>query len=235
MEKAGLCVRYDCNNFGSMLQIFATQKAINQAGWDYEIIRYDKQTLKFYLENTTRIFNPYFMKGKISAFEKNRKLKAWPEVQKGNGIRNQYIAEYRKNQAVCIFSVDLDHFKAVNDTYGHKAGDEALKATSEVLKCSFPTGVVCRFGGDEFLVLLLGSLSNDAARNMAEVFLVKLRERFQAQEEFRNLSGSVGIAISHNIRYPIDELIKESDAALYEAKSAGRDCVRTAWELEEAK
>lgn len=96
MKKAGLCVRYDCNNFGSMLQILATQKAVNQAGWDYEIIRYDKRTPLFYLTNVTRLFNPYFMKGKIAAFEKKRKLKAYPEVQKGNAVRNRCIDQYRK-------------------------------------------------------------------------------------------------------------------------------------------
>lgn len=96
MKKAGLCVRYDCDNFGSMLQIFATQKAIKQAGWDYEIIRYDKRTPLFYLTNVTRLFNPYFMKGKIETFEKNRKLKEYSEVQKGNSIRNGCIDQYRK-------------------------------------------------------------------------------------------------------------------------------------------
>lgn len=96
MKKAGLCVRYDCDNFGSMLQILATQKAINQVGWDYEIIRYDKRTPMFYLTNVTRLFNPFFMKGKIEAFEKNRKLKGYPEVQKGNSIRNKCIDQYRK-------------------------------------------------------------------------------------------------------------------------------------------
>lgn len=96
MKKAGLCVRYDCNNFGSMLQILATQKAVNQVGWDYEIIRYDKRTPLFYLTNVTRLFNPYFMKGKIAAFEKKRKLKAYPEVQKGNAVRNRCIDQYRK-------------------------------------------------------------------------------------------------------------------------------------------
>lgn len=96
MKKAGLCVRYDCDNFGSMLQILATQKAINQAGWDYEIIRYDKRTPLFYLTNVTRLFNPYFMKGKIETFEKNRKLKGYPEVQKGNSVRNGCINKYRK-------------------------------------------------------------------------------------------------------------------------------------------
>lgn len=96
MKKAGLCVRYDCDNFGSMLQILATQKVINQAGWDYEIIRYDKRTPLFYLTNVTRLFNPYFMKGKIKTFEKNRKLKGYPEVQQGNAVRNKCIADYRK-------------------------------------------------------------------------------------------------------------------------------------------
>ena len=143
----------------------------------------------------------------------------------------EYVSEYRKNQAVCIFSIDLDHFKSVNDTYGHKAGDEALKAVGEVLKAAFPTGVVCRFGGDEFLVMLLGSLSEEAAKNMAEVCLDRLRERFHEQEQFRKLSGSIGIAVSHDIHYPIDELIKESDSALYAAKKAGRDCVCAAWEM----
>lgn len=96
MKKAGLCVRYDCDNFGSMLQILATQKAINQAGWDYEIIRYDKRTPLFYITNLTRVFNPYFMKGKIDTFEKKKKLKGYPEVHKGNSIRIKCIDAYRK-------------------------------------------------------------------------------------------------------------------------------------------
>lgn len=97
MKKAGLCVRYDCDNFGSMLQILATQKAIRAAGWDYEIIRYDKRTPLFYITNVTRLFNPYFMKGKIETFEKNRKLKGFPEVQQGNSTRNKWIADYRRS------------------------------------------------------------------------------------------------------------------------------------------
>ena len=79
-----------------MLQILATQKAIKNVGWDYETVRYDKRTPLFYLTNLTRVFNPYFMKGKIETFEKNRKLRGFPEVQKGNSIRNRCIAEYRK-------------------------------------------------------------------------------------------------------------------------------------------
>lgn len=96
MKKAGLCVRYDCNNFGSMLQIFATQKTIRRMGWEYEIIRYNKKTTMFYIKNVTRVFNPFFMKGKIQSLKKNLKLKNYPLIQKGNKRRNQCIAEFRK-------------------------------------------------------------------------------------------------------------------------------------------
>ena len=96
MKKAGLCVRYDCDNFGSMLQIYATQKAINDAGWDYEIIRYDKRTPLFYIQNISRIFNPFFMKGKIATFEKNQTLKKYPEAYQGDNTRRKCFAEYRK-------------------------------------------------------------------------------------------------------------------------------------------
>ena len=96
MKKAGLCVRYDCDNFGSMLQILATQKAIEQMGWKYEIIRYDKKTPLFYITNISRIFNPYFMKGKIENFLKNQKLKKYPELQKGNQKRRKCISRYRR-------------------------------------------------------------------------------------------------------------------------------------------
>ena len=63
MKKIGLCVRYDCNNYGSMLQIMATQKIIKDLGYEYEIIRYNKKTIGFIIKNIPRLFNPYFMRG----------------------------------------------------------------------------------------------------------------------------------------------------------------------------
>lgn len=96
MKKLGLCVRYDCNNYGSMLQILATQKVIKDAGWDYEIIRYDKKTISFMLMNVTRIFNPYFMNGKLEAINKKRKLNKHPEIKKKNQERIELIEKYRK-------------------------------------------------------------------------------------------------------------------------------------------
>lgn len=96
MKKLGLCVRYDCNNYGSMLQIFATQKAIKKMGWNYELIRYDKRTMTFLIKNITRLFNPYFMNGKLEELKKKRKLKHNEAVQKDNKIRLDYIEKYRE-------------------------------------------------------------------------------------------------------------------------------------------
>lgn len=96
MKKLGLCVRYDCNNYGSMLQIFATQKIINKFGWEYEIIRYDKKNVGFLLKNITRLFNPYFMNGKIENLKKRNMLKKHPEIKQKNDERLRCIENYRE-------------------------------------------------------------------------------------------------------------------------------------------
>ena len=96
MKKLGLCVRYDCNNYGSMLQILATQKAIERMGWDYEIIRYDKKTISFLIRNSLRVFNPYFMHGKIMALSKAKAMKAHPDIKLKNVERLKLFGAYRK-------------------------------------------------------------------------------------------------------------------------------------------
>lgn len=96
MSKLGLCVRYDCNNYGSMLQILATQKVIKDMGWEYEHIRYNKKTIGFMIKNVTRLFNPYFMSGKIMDLKKKRKMNQHPEVKKRDAERLALFAKYRK-------------------------------------------------------------------------------------------------------------------------------------------
>lgn len=96
MKKVGLCVRYDCNNYGSMLQIMATQKAIKDCGEVYEHIRYDKKTVLFILKNLNRLFNPYFIQGKLSELKKEKGMARDSEVKKGNLLRVKKFEEYRK-------------------------------------------------------------------------------------------------------------------------------------------
>lgn len=96
MKKIGLCVRYDCNNFGSMLQILATQKAIEDCGCKYEHIRYDKKTIAFFVKNLNRLFNPYFIRGKLMGFQKKKGLAFNEEVNQGNTKRNAMFRKYRE-------------------------------------------------------------------------------------------------------------------------------------------
>ncbi len=102
MKKIGLCVCYDTKNFGSQLQVLATDKQINRLGYQTEIIRYKKKmSLKFALQTIPRLFNPYFVKGKLSGIKKDRVMAQHPEIEKKVGIRNRrferFVDQYFQN------------------------------------------------------------------------------------------------------------------------------------------
>ena len=134
----------------------------------------------------------------------------------------QYIHGSRGNKSVSLLYIDLDWFKAVNDTYGHKVGDAVLTGTARTLVESFPNDFVARLGGDEFLVARLGECSVEQLEKEAGEFLAKLNARFQASREMSSLSASIGIAQGTDSHMDIDLLIQHSDQALYQAKKEGR-------------
>ncbi len=147
----------------------------------------------------------------------------------------EFLAENRKKQSTCVLTVDLDNFKYVNDTYGHKAGDEVLKVVSNTLEESFPAALVCRFGGDEFLVLMLGSAKLQKAKELAEEFRKRLQLCMSSEKKFMRITASIGIASTEDTEFPIDELVRRSDEALYEAKNTGRNRVCVYDEMEHKK
>ena len=132
----------------------------------------------------------------------------------------------RENKELSILMIDLDHFKAVNDNYGHDAGDKVLQRVGQSLKGSFRNAdKICRYGGEEFLVLLKGSGMENSLRIADEV-----RKKIQDLRfpEYDDLSITTSIGVAHMI--PEDSSLKEitlrSDKALYYAKDAGRNCVK---------
>jgi diguanylate cyclase (GGDEF)-like protein len=121
--------------------------------------------------------------------------------------------------------LDLDDFKAVNDTLGHAAGDELLVEVTRRLKNSvYPTDTLCRLGGDEFAVLL-GSVDADSGRRSAERLLSLISENFSIAGRSIRVSASVGVAVLDGSWSVASEVLTAADQAMYAAKRQGKSCV----------
>jgi diguanylate cyclase (GGDEF)-like protein len=135
------------------------------------------------------------------------------------------VSRYRRfNHPMSVVLLDLDGFKAINDDLGHAAGDETLRDMAEILmRYSRGINVICRYGGDEFIVLLVET-SKDGARLYADrIRHVLSRHPFA---HGRPLTASFGIAsLPEDVTPAADDLIRAADEALYAAKRAGKNRV----------
>ncbi|MEO8033511.1 MAG: EAL domain-containing protein [Acidobacteriota bacterium] len=133
----------------------------------------------------------------------------------------------RHDRAVAVLFLDLDHFKLINDTMAHSAGDELLRQLSERLSsCIRADDTVARIGGDEFVFVLPDMTAAQAAAGAAKVaekVLVAIRKPFTIQSRELFVSASIGIAISPHDGEDIETLVKNADAAMYRAKDCGRN------------
>jgi diguanylate cyclase (GGDEF)-like protein len=137
------------------------------------------------------------------------------------------IARYRRfNHPVSLVLLDLDGFKSINDQFGHGAGDETLRAVAELLlKHSRGINIICRYGGDEFAILLV-----ETPKDGAQIYADRIRHVL-AQHDFPHgslLSASLGIAcLPEDVEATADDLIRAADEALYASKRAGKNRVST--------
>lgn len=137
----------------------------------------------------------------------------------------------RRGLRVGVLFVDLDYFKAVNDTFGHAAGDELLRVVAARMRAaSRASDVVCRLGGDEFIVLVdevdsVGGLEDFGHRLVEAVSAPVPLEVAGVAREAR-VGASIGVALSHPGTTGAACLVEEADIAVYEAKAAGRGAVR---------
>lgn len=135
----------------------------------------------------------------------------------------KYIHNNREDKTVSLLYIDLDLFKAINDTYGHKVGDAVLVQTANILRESFREDFVTRFGGDEFLVVRLGDCTVNQLKQETEAFLKEIQKEFLAAGQIVSLTASVGIAQTSDPALDIDLLLQRSDQALYRAKKSGKN------------
>ncbi len=133
----------------------------------------------------------------------------------------------RSATPVAVLMVDLDHFKEVNDRFGHNVGDAVLSATGRtMLQTLRASDVRCRWGGEEFLIVL-PETALDPARQVAEALLKRLVESpVHTSAGTIRISASVGLTLARPGEDDTEALIGRADRALYRAKSDGRGCVR---------
>lgn len=139
----------------------------------------------------------------------------------------QLVLAHRYQRAVAILMLDLDRFKQVNDTYGHRAGDEVLQHFAQICRETIrETDIIGRTGGEEFAILL-PETELDSAYLLAE----RIRSGVESsalkfKKSILPYSVSIGVAVKDTEKMRIEELLSRADEALYEAKEAGRNRVR---------
>lgn len=137
-------------------------------------------------------------------------------------LQKELVRISRHSRSLSVLMLDVDHFKKYNDSYGHMEGNKALRTiASHLLKSARVTDTVGRFGGEEFCIIL-----PEIDRKGAELFANRMREKLKEVKmpnEIVSLSG--GIATFPEDGSDYHKLLKKSDARLYKAKKAGRDCI----------
>lgn len=138
---------------------------------------------------------------------------------------SQLIIAERNDYSISLLFIDLDHFKQVNDTYGHPIGDTVLQeAALRIKRCTRGTDILGRFGGEEFAILSPYADNNSAVKLAERINDEISRTPIHTENHDIYITTSIGISVSQHANCELKQLLNESDNALYQAKEAGRNC-----------
>jgi diguanylate cyclase (GGDEF)-like protein/PAS domain S-box-containing protein len=138
-------------------------------------------------------------------------------------LTQSLAASQRNGKQTAVMFVDLDRFKAINDSLGHAAGDKVLKEVAERLVGQLrEVDTICRIGGDEFVVVLPEIKRASDAANVAAKILEAVAQPFLVDERELNFTSSIGISVFPDDGRDAESLIRNADAAMYHAKETGR-------------
>ncbi|MEA1914915.1 MAG: diguanylate cyclase [Campylobacterota bacterium] len=134
---------------------------------------------------------------------------------------------YDNNDSIFIVMLDLDRFKKINDTYGHKTGDEVLKLFTKTINKNIARDVLfARLGGEEFILMYCNEDKNELLQKIEELRLKIENLRFNSNDKEIQFTTSMGIASRNDTHDSIDALMHDADEALYQAKNDGRNKVK---------
>ena len=137
-------------------------------------------------------------------------------------------AHQREGVGLCVLLIDLDQFKGINDCYGHRIGDDLLLSFALMLqRATGPTDLVARLGGDEFAIIRKGPLAcQHHVIPLLERIVAEARQPFAIEDNLLTIGASIGVAFGDDCDGGPEELLRNADLALYQAKADGRSCFR---------
>lgn len=156
----------------------------------------------------------------------------WNRAHFDQRLREILSACWRYRRQACLVMLDIDHFKHVNDTYGHPFGDRVLEHVAETLRTGTRlSDIPCRYGGEEFAIILPDT-EGPGSLTLAQRLSERIAEhRWRKQDQTFMVTASFGIGCSIGGEDSIaaaDQIVLRADSALYRAKRAGRNCIRMA-------
>ncbi len=141
-----------------------------------------------------------------------------------DSLKKAIARSRRSKKPLCILMLDLDHFKLINDTYGHDGGDLLLTIVSErLMECVRDGDVVARLGGDEFGLILYDVKDEDCVHPLAKKIVRSVSRDVEFPTATVNVSCSVGFYLYNDFSVDLNDAVKNADTALYEAKEQGRN------------
>lgn len=145
-------------------------------------------------------------------------------------LNRELVRSTREKSSLALLLCDVDHFKRVNDTYGHVIGDEVLREVANRLVSGVRSyDFVGRYGGEEFLVVLINCEPSSASMRAEELRMSMAAHPIQTSSGSVQVTFSGGLLLSSDWGpQPLEELLSEADSALYAAKAAGRNCIKPA-------
>ena len=247
-EVTGRCLRFLQGKDTDPQQIAEIQCALEQ---QYDI----SLTLRHYRKNGQIFWNNLFLSpvrspdGQVTHFvgsindiserrdhENELAFHATHDVLTGLGnramfedyLRHDVELARRHQQLLAVLFIDLDEFKPINDTLGHGIGDQVLIHVARRLEEAIrPSDTLCRFGGDEFVLLLPDLESPQQAEDIAQRLLTALGQPYRIERHELYLSASIGIALNEQLLTQPEELLQQADMAMYKAKQQGRNTLQT--------